>query len=147
MNILLAKAEIAREFIQRQCELDELAYQLLILETGCQFLEKIIQPGPHITEADVRGYREYLGSCGFWDWYVYRFHTMEVEVAERWATKEPLVTIQSIEYKRDRFTQEVQGIRIHDRHLASFDLWLKQLGERRWQVTQKATNNTTEHVH
>ncbi|MBK9598595.1 MAG: hypothetical protein IPO60_09855 [Flavobacteriales bacterium] len=85
--------------------------------------------------------------AAFWNWYLYRFYSMEVEVAERWATKEPLVTIQSIAYKRERFTQEVEGIRIHDRHLASFDLWLKQLGERRWKLTPKTNNNTPEHVH
>ena len=131
MNLLLAKAEVAREFLQRQCELDDLAYQLLVLETGCQFLEHIVQPGHGLTAEDVRLYREHLGTCGFWDWYVYRFRTMEVEVTERWATKEPLVTIQSIGYKRDRFIQEAEGIRIYDRHLASFDQWLKLLGDRR----------------
>lgn len=146
MNALIAKAEIAREFFQRQCELDDLAYQLMILETGCRFLEKVVQPGPYLTDANVRLYREHLGACGFWDWYLYRFYTMTVEVATHWATKDPVITIQSIEYKRDRFTQEAEGISIYNRHLDSFDLWLKQLGERRWKITP-VTNNTPEHAH
>lgn len=140
-NRLLMESEAARAELKRATRMDELDYQLLILESGCQFLEFIVRPG-YLSDEDCRKYREHLGAVGFWDWFVYRFRCMEVEVAKRWATSEPLVAIQPPEYKRQRLIEEAQGIHIYRHHMDSFEVWLKLLEDKRFM-----TIKTEEHAH
>ncbi len=136
-NRLVIESEAARAELKKATRMDELDYQLLILESGCRFLEHIVRPNEFLNEQDARAYREHLGAVGFWEWFVYRFRCMELEVAKQWAGPESLVAIQPAEYKRQRLIEEAEGILFYRKHLDSFEVWLKLLEDKRFMRKQQ----------
>lgn len=124
MNKFVERALTARATLKRECGLDELDYQLLILEAGCRFLEDAVRSNELVSEQTARAYREHLMAQGFWDWFLYRFCGMETELVERWSRKDAVMLLQDTEYKREHLIEATVGLRIYDHHWTAFDTWL-----------------------
>lgn len=124
MNQLLERAKAARITLKRECVMDELDYQLLILEAGCRFLEDAVRSNELVDEHRARAYREHLMAHGFWDWFILQFCTMEVQLVERWSCANAVDLLQPAEYKRHLLLEASIGLRIYDHHWRAFDAWL-----------------------
>lgn len=148
MTRLQKDRQPAHAFILDATGMDELDMNILILESGCAFAESIIEPNPLVSEATARRYQMHMYEAGFFDWYVYQFYTLEVQLWKEWSSDMSVMSYQSKAERRRYFLEEVAGMRIYsekNRHMRSFDGWLNRIGHKR--VMQlKAQHEATQPV-
>lgn len=134
MNRLIENSNQARAYLEHVTGIDALEYDMLILNSGCEFVEAMSPATPLVTEDTARRYQMHLIDVGFFDWYLYQFRTLAVELWKRWNCADSPVAFQPKAYKRQLFLDEVAAMRIesdHNRHLKSFDNWLVLLDAKR----------------
>lgn len=129
-NAWLAKANAARATLMRETGMDDLDYQLSILEGGCFFLDQLCRSeNAHPMIAQL--YREHLTKLRFWTFYEHAFRTMEIDLVEEWAHRDALALIQPPEWKRKRLLDTIKALPWNDRANHQVEVWLKNLGDAR----------------
>jgi hypothetical protein len=123
MNRLLKESTRARLCLMRETGMDEMDYNLLILHTGCRFLERAVEPTEKVHEATAREYRYHIMRSGYWDWFEYVFRAMEVRTWKEWAHVNAVMLLQPEEYKRKHLLESCTGLTLYDATWASFDAW------------------------
>lgn len=129
-NAFIELAENSRLVLMRETGMDELDYQLMILEGGCSFLDEMVRPkGASWPVPELCNlYREHLTSIGYWSFYEFLFRHLEIGMAEQWTNAQGVDHLQSAEWKRDRLIREVNALPWNPMASNQMDLWLKQLG-------------------
>lgn len=131
MNALLRRSNEARARLMRECGLDELDYQLLLLDAGCRVLEKATPVGSGESELCANADREILAERGFWSWFEYEFRKMEVRLVEEWTRANAIALLQPTEVKRDMLVEQTVGLSIYTNTWESFDFWLSTTSPRK----------------
>lgn len=129
MNALITKSNEARAQLMAFTGLDELEYNLLILESGCQCLDELVRPVGTLSQETCDLYRQHLGTIGWWTWFEYTFRAFEVRLAAEWTGPESLVPNQARTWCRKTFLDEAYTLRYTARYTHSFDTWLKLVEE------------------
>ena len=131
MNALIQRSNEARAAIQAATGMDELDYHLMILESGCQCLDALVQPVGTISKEACIQYRAHLGAIGWWTWYEMQWRAFEVRTAVEWTGPEGLVPHQPAEWKRKRLLNEAYTLRYTAHYARAFDLWMKMVEDKR----------------
>lgn len=131
MNALLRRSNEARARLMRECNLDELDYQLLLLDAGCRVLERATPVEQDGSEVEARTRRELLAELGFWTWFEYEFRKMEVNLVEEWTRENAVALLQPTEVKREMLVEQTVGLSIYDHIWASYDHWLATTSPRK----------------
>ena len=147
MNALIKLSDEARAQLLRATGLDELEYQLLILESGCQHLDELVRPVGTISRETCELYREHLCTIGWWTWYEHTFRAFEVRLASEWFGPESLVPFQSDQWRRERLLAEAYSLRHTQQYLRAFDVWLKLLEDKRVLVIPARPTTATQQPH
>lgn len=131
MNALIQRSNEARAAIQAATSMDDLSYQLMILESGCQCLDDLVRPVDDTTKEDCVRYRDHLASIGWWTWYELVWRAFEVRLWAEWSGPESLVALQPARWKRKRLLDEAYTLRHTRQYNASFDNWMTLVKEKK----------------
>lgn len=126
MNAFIRNAEQARASLKVQTGMDELDYQLMILESGCRFLEESVRPLDDQSEALAAEQRYHLMGLGFFDFYQQRIMVMEIDLVRRWSNDE-LMPMQTKQYRRKALLDQALTLHVLDVTWQAYDTWLKNL--------------------
>ncbi|MBL8002358.1 MAG: hypothetical protein JNL05_10390 [Flavobacteriales bacterium] len=132
-NAFIQQATEARAYLMRETGLDELDYQLLILESGCQFLEHAVTTTKPKYEALAVKQRRQLMDLGFFNFWQHQVMAHEIATRSRWENSD-LWVYQPMEDKRRDFVQRALTMYALDKTWAAFDRWLKQLERRKVRI-------------
>lgn len=131
MNALIKLSNEARAQLMQATGMDELEYNLLILESGCQCLDELVRPVGTISKEACDLYRSHLGTIGWWTWYEHTFRAFEVRLAAEWFGPESLEKHQCAEWLRKRLLDEAYSLRYTAQYQRSFDAWMKLVEEKK----------------
>lgn len=126
-NAFAERAERARATLKRETGMDDLDYHLAILDGGCTYLERLVEPGPLNPQLKDL-YRDHLTNLGFWEFYVYLFAHLEIGMVEDWSRSSAVELLQPAEWKRRRFLDRVAQLPDNTQAAVLLDVWLKGLG-------------------
>jgi hypothetical protein len=137
-NAFVLRSDQARSYLMKWTGMDELDYQLAILEGGCWYLEQLVHPISVVSEELVREYREHLTALGYWSFYEWVFRSLEVRLVNAWSATDALELLQPQPWCRARLLEEVKGLPWSPEAARQLDTWLKVLEPTR------TTKTTTE---
>ncbi|MCW5900464.1 MAG: hypothetical protein KIT10_14465 [Flavobacteriales bacterium] len=127
MNALIQRSNEARTGIQEATGMDDLSYQLLILESGCQCLDDLVRPVGTVSLEACSQYREHLAAIGWWTFYEMAWRAFEVRLWAEWFGPESLVPHQPNDWKREALLKEAYTLRYTAHYARAFDLWMKMV--------------------
>lgn len=139
-NAMILRSEQARFFLMKWTGMDELDYQLAILEGGCTYLEQITAPTAVISEELMREYRAHLTAMGFWSFYEYIFRLLEIAVLEEWSRPDALELLQPQPWIRARWLEHIKGMPWMKCASDEMDIWLKNAQPARPRKAKTSTN-------
>jgi hypothetical protein len=151
MNALITRSNEARAQLMAATGLDDLEYNLLILESGCQCLDDLVRPVGTLSKETCELYRHHLSDIGWWTWYEYTFRAFEIRLNTEWNAPASPVPQQDAQWCRRRFLDEAYTLRHTAYYDRAFDTWLKLIEEGgKLKLTIPATNvgkTQAQHVH
>lgn len=130
MNQLMRMSTEARAQLQEATGLDDLDYNLLLLETGCACLETLVRPvNVAVSQEASDAYREHMAHMGWWSWFEMQWRQWEIRMAAEWFGPESLVPHQDNAWRRERLLAEAASMHRTERYWRAFDVWVKLLEE------------------
>lgn len=143
MNALITRSEEARAHLMRTTGMDDLTYQLMILEAGCTCLDELMsEAGAKASDEAREAYREHIQRIGYWTFFELQWRAFEVRLEAEWYGPESIVPLQSNAWRRERITCEAQTMHRTQQFWNAFELWLTKLAQAGLSHVTLPTNST-----